>query len=522
MNNRLLLRSTRQTVLTICCWLALLGNGRLALSDDAGNVEPYIIEPTCVVIKVDTSRLFLPESLDQLAAIFPGAPRDVAAIAEKWIAALRSAADGQPIYATIGIPYSNRDLPAYLFLKATPQVDSQALIKCLGGVGKLGACVHDGMEVVMPQQEVDVASHLARLTSSPREGLSQAFAAVADYPVQVLLLPPDFVRRTIVELQPTLPPLLGGGPSSVLSEGIVWGAVGMDPGKSRAEVVFQSTSGQAAQQLSDELPKLVKAVYQVLPEVQQRIPYEALTGLSGLVTSAVKEDRLVIRFADREAAGGGLQFLAGMIATLQARATRDTNMNKFKQILIAMHNYHDTYTMFPPRDEVRDKVGKSGLSWRVHILPFVEGQKLYEQFHLDEPWDSPYNKPLIEKMPKVYQDGQAGTATGHTTFQTPVGEDTAFGGPKAVRFSHIIDGTSNTIALVQVKPELAVPWTAPEDYVFDPQDPGKGLQIDGDGRFLAAMLDGSIHRLRGDMSREMTLRLFRKSDREPIDWDEVR
>ena len=42
------------------------------------------------------------------------------------------------------------------------------------------------------------------------------------------------------------------------------------------------------------------------------------------------------------------------------------------------------------------------MSWRVAILPFLEQEQLYKQFHLDEPWDSEHNKKLIPLMPKVY------------------------------------------------------------------------------------------------------------------------
>ena len=33
-------------------------------------------------------------------------------------------------------------------------------------------------------------------------------------------------------------------------------------------------------------------------------------------------------------------------------------------------------------------------------------KRLYDQFHLDEPWDSEHNKPLAAKMPAVYSSPQ--------------------------------------------------------------------------------------------------------------------
>ena len=59
-----------------------------------------------------------------------------------------------------------------------------------------------------------------------------------------------------------------------------------------------------------------------------------------------------------------------------------------------MHVHHDAKQSFPPA-YTADKDGKPLLSWRVLILPYVEQNELYKQFHLDEPWDSEHNKPLI-------------------------------------------------------------------------------------------------------------------------------
>ena len=506
----------RRPMAAACCLAFLLMAAGNAYSDDAANTEPFISEPTCLVIKVDTSRLALPESFEQVAGAF-GAEISADA-ARQAIAAIRQAADRQPVYATLGIPYSERDFSAFVFLKDTGKVDMDALLGLLGKKGFEAANAHKGMLVTVPKLRTDAASQLERLVPAPRKELRPAFDAVTDFPLQVLLLPPDYARRTMVELEPTLPPVLGGGPSSVLTEGLLWAALGIDPGQGRVELVVQSASQRAAQEFRDYLPKLVEAVYQALPQVQRRLPHKALEAFIGLTSSNVEGDRLVIRFAQKE----GLQLLAGMTATVREQAARNANTNKFKQLSIALHNHHDTYRVFPPSAEVRDKEGKSGLSWRVHLLPFVGENELFKEFHLDEPWDSPHNKPLIEKMPEIYRDGLPDTPPGKTTFLAPVGEDTVLGDAKPMHFGRIWDGTSNTAWLVQVKPELAVPWTAPQDYAFDPKDPAEGLLVDGDGRFLVAIVDGSIHHLRADAKPETLLNLFRKGDRQPLNWKELR
>ena len=56
----------------------------------------------------------------------------------------------------------------------------------------------------------------------------------------------------------------------------------------------------------------------------------------------------------------------------------------------ALFNYRDEYGSFPPAYTVGEN-GKPLHSWRVLILPYLEGKELYSQIRLDEPWDSEHN-----------------------------------------------------------------------------------------------------------------------------------
>jgi Protein of unknown function (DUF1559) len=75
--------------------------------------------------------------------------------------------------------------------------------------------------------------------------------------------------------------------------------------------------------------------------------------------------------------------------------------NSLRQIAIATENYHDTFDHLPA--DIMSAEGTPLLSWRVALLPFLEQANLYEEFRLDEPWDSEHNKKLLEKMPRVYR-----------------------------------------------------------------------------------------------------------------------
>lgn len=257
-------------------------------------------------------------------------------------------------------------------------------------------------------------------------------------------------------------------------------------------------------------------------------PAELARALVAAIQPEVVDRRITVRLDGKTTNRTVLNLLAVASKSFEHDYRRHRNSHRFKQILLAMHNHHDVFKSFPTADKYRDKDGNPLLSWRVHILPFVQQAKLYRQFRLDEPWDSPHNKPLLEEMPDVFTSDAVGIPPdariqpGYTTFQAPVGEGTAFGQDKACKFRDFRDGTSNTVVLVEVKPRKAVPWTAPDDYQFDPKDPSAGLLMGPDGRWLAGFADGSVQQLRGDLSAELLLRLFRISDGQVVDHREIK
>jgi hypothetical protein len=143
--------------------------------------------------------------------------------------------------------------------------------------------------------------------------------------------------------------------------------------------------------------------------------------------------------------------------------------NHLKQISLAFHSYHDQHGRLPPA-VVRDAAGKPLHSWRVLLLPYLEQDVLYLEFHLDEPWDSPHNLALLSRMPKVYGSPEVQPAEPfHTFLQVITGPGTAFDGGKITFPKDIPDGMMNTFLVVEAGE--AVPWTKPIDVVYDPNDP---------------------------------------------------
>ena len=181
-------------------------------------------------------------------------------------------------------------------------------------------------------------------------------------------------------------------------------------------------------------------------------------------------------------------------AMLKARAAAEATkkMNNLKQIGLAFHNYHDTFKKFPGAGRSAD--GKAGLSWRVHLLPFLDQAPLYNQFNFDEAWDSDHNKALIEKMPDIFKlDGV--TEAGKTSLHVFTGAGAPFANDQAPGLRDFTDGTSNTLLVVQAGPDTADIWTKPGGLDFDPKNPIKALGTLAEDLFLVLYCDGTVRRV---------------------------
>jgi hypothetical protein len=160
----------------------------------------------------------------------------------------------------------------------------------------------------------------------------------------------------------------------------------------------------------------------------------------------------------------------------------------------ALHDYEYKHGRFPPA-AVCSEDGTPLYSWRVAILPFVEQDTLYKEFHFDEPWDSPHNIQFVDRMPRIYAlpprvEKRMRMPPGHTVMHVFVGKDAPFEGTVGLRIADITDGLSNTIFVIEAgKP---VPWTKPEDLPFDPHQPLPDLQSPFKDGFRVGMGDGSV------------------------------
>jgi prepilin-type N-terminal cleavage/methylation domain-containing protein len=82
------------------------------------------------------------------------------------------------------------------------------------------------------------------------------------------------------------------------------------------------------------------------------------------------------------------------VQKIREAAARMSCQNNLKQLGLALHNYHDVNNQFPV-----GAAADSGLSWRVHLLPFIEQDALYRRFDLGPgAWNGGPNREGPNKM----------------------------------------------------------------------------------------------------------------------------
>jgi len=175
------------------------------------------------------------------------------------------------------------------------------------------------------------------------------------------------------------------------------------------------------------------------------------------------------------------------IQAAREAARRTECANNMKQLGIALHNYHDTYKALPSlgqgtsssvSPEFNSNYG--GMSGLVVMLPFLEQQALYNNFSSEQtsppasraypawgpvPWYGGDFLPHREQPNMVLCPSDGGGSetgiygwAGQTNYNFSVGDEIytdwrgrgtrgLFGGDTFTKFSEIIDGTSNTIAM---------------------------------------------------------------------------
>jgi hypothetical protein len=483
-------------------------------------VAPFLDGRTVAVLHVDVKALDVDALASEVQDLFKTDPDETARAKKDVQRLLRPLADAGVRDAFVVVSLADvPNQPPFAVFPLPGGGDAEALIDGLRravpgpppGGGDRGFDFEEIRGAVVGGSPA-VLRRLRGLKPEARPEVEQAFAGAGGGAAQLALVSTTDARRVLEEVMPTLPPQLGGGSVKVLTRGLRWGAARVDV-KPRlgVRVTLQAADDSSAKEVHGLITKALEALGRMN---QGRSDIPDLDKLAGLLTPRVAGDRLVLEL-DRQALAARL---APVVAKVERASERAQASNNLKQIGVALHVYHDANRSFPAMANY-DRAGKPLLSWRVHLLPYVEYGALYKEFHLDEPWDSDHNKKLIARMPRTYAaPGRPKLAeAGKTTYLGVSAKDGMFPpGGRGVRIADVTDGASNTLFVVDVDDGHAAVWTKPEDLAVDPKDPLKGLGFRyGDG-FLGLYVDGSVHFIAKAVSKDTLNALFTRNGGESV------
>ena len=504
-------------------------------------VAPFLDNQTLAVAHFRVERV-TPATIERIADIvgwLPAERKQVLARREQWVGNLVSH-NVSDIFLIFSFADARSPL-AWIIPAGGPAKARQ--------IGKEFGSLHPALTLGLESDRKDstalfgsktMLQHLKTMTPAARPDVTKAFVEAGDGDVQVLLVPPGDSRRVIAEMMPTFSPELGGGTTKPLSQGLRWAtlAATFSP-KMALKVIVQASDADLAQKLGELQGRAFKLFGELKGDDDK--PLANLFGgefdkVAQMLTAKVTGDRLVLNVGDEALTQGMAKLAARMSDAVQRRE----RMEDLKNLAIAMHNYHDTYGRFPARagygkvdvEELKkkgvefpdlttkpDKDSKPLLSWRVYLLPYIEQLNLFQEFHLDEPWDSEHNKKLIARIPPSFRGGRPRDDSGRTRILAPIIKGAIFEPDgHGTQIRDIVDGTSNTIMFVEAAEDQAVIWTKPDDLIVDAQDTKKGLFGPEATYFLAALADGSPKVVPKKIAPRMLLNLFIKNDGNIIQW----
>ncbi|MBM4070873.1 MAG: DUF1559 domain-containing protein [Planctomycetes bacterium] len=492
--------------LAIVAVLMTLSQTALAGDADRSPITPFLDDATFAVVRVNLDKVDVDAIAARLADL--GLPAEQITAAKTRASLVLKAitdAGGKEAYAI----WSMADRLGEPFF-VLPVKDQQA-------ARELSAFIRQGKTLDSEPAQATVLAgspkalqRLRGVKGKVRVDLEKALAGSRNVEIQAAFVPPAILRKSLREAFPELPRELGGGSTQELEQGFesAVARIRLTP-KFSLGMLIKTKSPESARELKGLIERLLDLAG-LQKEIMDAIPDFAK--LQRLLTPQIKENSLVLAIDDDTFQ----RAVKPALAKMRAAAQRVQDMNNLKQMALALHNYHDAYRGFPARASF-DAQGNPLLSWRVHILPFIEHAELYKQFKLDEPWDSEHNKKLIARMPDVYRSpGQKKDDKGQTGYLGVAGKGAIFDGVKGVKVVDIIDGTSNTIMIVEVNDKNAVPWTKPADFSIDTKDPLARLVRPGAKGFIAAFADGSVRQIAGTITARLLHALFTRNGSEVI------
>ncbi|WP_435009356.1 DUF1559 domain-containing protein [Tundrisphaera lichenicola] len=443
---------------------------------------------------------------------------------------------GQPIF----VLRSSRPLDAKAFITSSfTEVTVNGIAYLKAGLGPRGYCyrmLDDRTLLIGTEADVSLPP-IGADRPRGRHGWDDAWKQTAEGPIRVAFDTPWLARLLrpgpprggpFAAMVTTLNPLYEKATAYAMTLGLGDGLT--------LEALATCGTDESGARVADTLRAALTLGRNALPDIRRAAetgPPNQARALVDLVdaldimmeTAKIEQEKSVVHLhakADPSAIATATRMLFPAVQASREAARRAQCVNSMKQIGLAMHNYHAANDHFPPA-VLLGPDGKTPYSWRVALLPYLEGQAIYSQYKFDEPWDGPNNSKLIPLMPPVYRH-PGDDRPGMTPYFVPTGPDTLFPDRReGMGIREVTDGTSNTIMVVEAQREI--PWTKPEDIAYGP------LPADGSKKplpdlgtlhpvgFDALFADGSVRFISANVNPSVLRALFTRAGEEVISAD---
>ncbi len=331
-----------------------------------------------------------------------------------------------------------------------------------------------------------------------------------------------------------LPPVFAGMPDAAMKVGMVTARVDVSEKGTLATVRIAASDEAGTAEVKKQLDGALEFGKSMIgflplppdgpPELAEgkQLVTKAVTG----ITTKVEGNEVVVTLPHPDGTVAFVEKMGPQIVEMQKQAERSKYRMNLKQVGLAFHNYHDVFDNLPAAVSFANENDEPLLSWRIAVLNYLEQPFLYDEFELDEPWDSDHNKTLLEDMPEVFESPGV-TKPGMTTlmmFTGPGTPNAGLGRPEeegstkrlGLRFRDFTDGLSNTVVAVYAAPDKAVPWTKPVDLVIDPKDPLACVGEIPEGGLQVLVMDGSVQTLPADVAADLFKNLVQHNDGNPV------
>lgn len=199
-------------------------------------------------------------------------------------------------------------------------------------------------------------------------------------------------------------------------------------------------------------------------------------------------------------------FFLPVTRTARPAGRRAQCQSNMRNVGLALLAYEHDHGALPPAYTV-DATGRPLHSWRTLILPYLEGQELYQTIDLSKPWNDPANAKARETSLSIFRCPEATGLRNTTTYLALAGPTHCLvpGNPR--RLAEITDSHASTLMVIEAGEENAVPWMAPidaDEALVLSIGPNTKLHhaggmnacfVDGAVRFLTAKVPASVRRV---------------------------